>query len=84
MTRLDISAVTRAERELQEKLAVIERQQQVIRALSTPIIEVWDKSAPRFAWELRTADERATRRAPLRPAHIAVPPRAEACYKSPS
>lgn len=40
---LDVSAITRAERELKEKLTLIERQQQVIRALSTPIIEVWDK-----------------------------------------
>lgn len=39
----DVSAVTRAERALLEKLDVIARQEQVIRALSTPIIEVWDK-----------------------------------------
>ncbi len=39
---LDISEVKRAEEELRSKLALIEQQQQVIRDLSTPIIEVWD------------------------------------------
>jgi rsbT co-antagonist protein RsbR len=39
---LDITETTAGERELREKLAVIERQQLVIRAMSTPIVEVWD------------------------------------------
>jgi rsbT co-antagonist protein RsbR len=39
---IDVSAVKRAERELQTKLDQIERQQQAIRDLSTPIIEVWE------------------------------------------
>ncbi|MCC6554977.1 MAG: STAS domain-containing protein [Polyangiaceae bacterium] len=39
---LDVSDARRAEREIREKLALIERQQQVIRDLSTPIIEIWD------------------------------------------
>lgn len=39
---LDITETTAGERELREKLAVIERQQMVIRAMSTPIVEVWD------------------------------------------
>ncbi|HEU4403907.1 MAG TPA: STAS domain-containing protein [Polyangiaceae bacterium] len=40
---LDVSAAKRAENELRAKLALIESQQRVINALSTPIIEVWDK-----------------------------------------
>jgi len=39
---LNISTTKRAEEELRAKLDLIERQQQVIRALSTPIIQVWD------------------------------------------
>ena len=39
---LDISETTRGERELRDKLDVIERQQHVIRAMATPIVEVWD------------------------------------------
>ncbi|WP_437758919.1 PAS domain S-box protein [Sorangium sp. So ce1389] len=39
---LDVTAAKRAEQELRSKLAQIEHQQQVIRDLSTPIIEVWD------------------------------------------
>ncbi|WP_437276856.1 PAS domain-containing protein [Sorangium sp. So ce375] len=38
---LDLSESRRAERELRERLAIIERQQQVIRQLSTPILQVW-------------------------------------------
>lgn len=34
---------TRAQRELEEKLALIERQKIAMRELSTPIIEVWDR-----------------------------------------
>src|SRR5262249_29640940 len=33
----------RTEKDLREKITTIERQQQVIRELATPIIEVWDK-----------------------------------------
>lgn len=40
---LDVSEPKRAERELREKISLIARQQQVINALSTPIIEVWDR-----------------------------------------
>lgn len=40
---LDLSEAKRAEKELREKLALIQRQQLVIRSLSMPIIEVWDK-----------------------------------------
>jgi rsbT co-antagonist protein RsbR len=40
---LDISDAKSIEKELRSKLELIERQQQVIRALSTPIIEVWDR-----------------------------------------
>ena len=40
---LDVTESKAAERELREKLDLIERQQQVIRELSTPIIEVWNK-----------------------------------------
>src|SRR5262249_26347165 len=40
---LDVSDAKRAEKALTDKLALIERQQQVINALSAPIIEVWDK-----------------------------------------
>lgn len=39
---LDISPAKRTEQELRSKLELIERQQQVIRDLSTPIIQVWD------------------------------------------
>lgn len=39
---LDITDAKQAEEELRAKLALIEQQQQVIRDLSTPIIEVWD------------------------------------------
>lgn len=39
---LDVSDLKRGEHELREKLETIERQQQAIRAMSTPIIEVWD------------------------------------------
>lgn len=40
---LDVSAAKRAERELLAKFDLIENQRQMINALSTPIIEVWDK-----------------------------------------
>ncbi|AUX48411.1 anti-anti-sigma factor [Sorangium cellulosum] len=40
---LDITATRRTEHELRAKLELIERQQQVIRSLSTPIIQVWDR-----------------------------------------
>ncbi|WP_437580105.1 STAS domain-containing protein [Sorangium sp. So ce887] len=40
---LDITASKRTEQELRGKLQLIERQQQVIRALSTPILQVWDR-----------------------------------------
>jgi rsbT co-antagonist protein RsbR len=40
---LDVSEAKRAEKELRSRLDQIERQQRVIHALSTPIIEVWDK-----------------------------------------
>ncbi len=39
---LDISEGKRREQELLEKIDLIERQQRVIRELSTPIIEVWE------------------------------------------
>ncbi|WP_437282911.1 PAS domain S-box protein [Sorangium sp. So ce375] len=39
----DISDMKRKEAELQARLDMIQAQQQVIRALSTPIIEVWDR-----------------------------------------
>ena len=39
---LDVTEATRREAELRAKLEVIEQQQEVIRELSTPIIEVWD------------------------------------------
>jgi rsbT co-antagonist protein RsbR len=39
---LDITDAKRAERELRTRLELIEKQQEVIRNLSTPIIEVWD------------------------------------------
>ncbi|WP_437669017.1 PAS domain S-box protein [Sorangium sp. So ce131] len=39
---LDVSDTKRREQELRAKLELIERQQQVIRDLSTPIIQVWD------------------------------------------
>lgn len=38
---VDVTALHRAEQELREKLAIIERQQSAIQALSTPIIQVW-------------------------------------------
>ncbi|WP_438024020.1 PAS domain-containing protein [Sorangium sp. So ce233] len=40
---IDITESKRLERELRDKIALIERQRAVIRALSTPIIEVWDR-----------------------------------------
>jgi rsbT co-antagonist protein RsbR len=40
---LDLSEAKRAEIMLRQQLALVERQQQVIRSLSMPIIEVWDK-----------------------------------------
>ncbi|WP_437765212.1 STAS domain-containing protein [Sorangium sp. So ce281] len=40
---LDVTAAKRTEHELRAKLDLIERQQQVIRSLSTPIIQVWDR-----------------------------------------
>ncbi|WP_437899571.1 STAS domain-containing protein [Sorangium sp. So ce124] len=40
---LDGSAAKRREQELRAKIELIETQQEVIRDLSTPIIEVWDK-----------------------------------------
>ncbi|PCC67735.1 rsbT co-antagonist protein RsbR [Nannocystis exedens] len=39
---LDVTETKRTELELRAKLELIERQQEVIRQLSTPIIEVWD------------------------------------------
>lgn len=39
---LDVSEMKRSELALKEKLAFIERQQQVIQSLATPIVEVWD------------------------------------------
>jgi len=39
---LDMSEAMRRETELRTRLELIERQQEVIRELSTPIIEVWD------------------------------------------
>ncbi|MGK4003871.1 PAS domain-containing protein [Sorangium sp. So ce1036] len=39
---LDITEAKRTEQELRTRLDLIERQQQVIRDLSTPIIQVWD------------------------------------------
>jgi anti-anti-sigma factor len=38
----DLTERKLAEERLREKLAIIERQQEAIRTLSTPIIEVWD------------------------------------------
>ncbi|WAS89784.1 STAS domain-containing protein [Nannocystis punicea] len=40
---LDITESRRREEELQAKLDLIERQQQALREMSTPIIEVWDR-----------------------------------------
>ncbi|WP_437658959.1 PAS domain-containing protein [Sorangium sp. So ce1182] len=40
---IDITESKRIEQELREKLALIEQQRATIRALSTPIIEVWDR-----------------------------------------
>ncbi len=39
---LDVTAVKRAQEELRARLSQIEKQQEVIRNLSTPIIEVWN------------------------------------------
>jgi rsbT co-antagonist protein RsbR len=39
---LNITDTKRVEEELRSKLALIQQQQEVIRALSTPIIQVWD------------------------------------------
>lgn len=39
---LDVTDTKRIEDELRAKLAIVQKQQEVIRALSTPIIEVWD------------------------------------------
>ncbi|MDC0673418.1 STAS domain-containing protein [Nannocystis radixulma] len=39
---LDVSEVKRGELEMRAKLELIERQQEVIRELATPLIEVWD------------------------------------------
>ncbi|KYF59019.1 anti-anti-sigma factor [Sorangium cellulosum] len=39
---LDLTESRRAELELRDRLALIERQQQVIRQLSTPILQVWN------------------------------------------
>jgi rsbT co-antagonist protein RsbR len=40
---LDVTEAKRTEKELLAKLELIERQKEVIRSLSTPIIEVWDR-----------------------------------------
>jgi rsbT co-antagonist protein RsbR len=40
---LDITPTKRTELELRAKLDLIQKQQQVIRSLSTPIIQVWDR-----------------------------------------
>ncbi|WP_437337553.1 STAS domain-containing protein [Sorangium sp. So ce394] len=40
---MDATAARQREQELRNKLELIEKQQRVIRDLSTPIIEVWDK-----------------------------------------
>lgn len=40
--REKIDELTQVKRELSEKLALIERQQEAIRALSTPILQVWN------------------------------------------
>lgn len=40
---LDLSAARRAEMELRDKLALVERQQQTIRSLGTPILEIWER-----------------------------------------
>lgn len=40
---LDITEAKRTEQELRSKLELIQKQQQVIRSLSTPIIQVWDR-----------------------------------------
>jgi rsbT co-antagonist protein RsbR len=40
---MDVTTARNRERELQAKLDVIEHQQRLIRGLSTPIIEVWDR-----------------------------------------
>jgi rsbT co-antagonist protein RsbR len=40
---LDVSEARRAAHKLQEQLELIRRQEAAIRALSTPIIEVWDR-----------------------------------------
>ncbi|UQA56430.1 STAS domain-containing protein [Polyangium aurulentum] len=43
LVSLDVTEATKAEAELRARLETIEQQQRVIRELSTPIIEVWDK-----------------------------------------
>jgi rsbT co-antagonist protein RsbR len=40
---MDVTSARNREHELQAKLDVIEQQQRLIRGLSTPIIEVWDR-----------------------------------------
>src|SRR5262249_50275264 len=40
---IDLTEVKRTERELRDKIGLMARQQQVIQALATPIIEVWDR-----------------------------------------
>jgi rsbT co-antagonist protein RsbR len=40
---LDVSEAKRIEKDLMEKIELVERQHRAIRALGTPIIEVWDK-----------------------------------------
>ncbi|WP_438028602.1 STAS domain-containing protein [Sorangium sp. So ce233] len=40
---MDATAASQREQELRNKLELIEKQQEVIRDLSTPIIEVWDR-----------------------------------------
>ncbi len=43
LVAIDVTESKQAEAELRARLETIERQQRVIRELSTPIIEVWDK-----------------------------------------
>lgn len=40
----DLTELVLAERTLKERLALIERQRETIRAISTPILEVWDRT----------------------------------------
>jgi rsbT co-antagonist protein RsbR len=40
---LDVTEMRRAERELSAKIALIQRQEEVIRHLGTPIIQIWDR-----------------------------------------